>query len=483
MLSGTRSTGGAGRSRNFRESWSENIQRGEEQRFAGTYSCTWLVRGIKTNGEGGVVNPPGTEPGGRDAAGEIDAARKRAAVETYVRHEVALRRTARRFSICVDDADDALQRALEILLRKAPSNDPRELIRWTQTVVKHEALAIRRDRERILSGPAGLDPEPGADDWVALIPSDADGPAERSERREAVARSREALQTLKPQELRALTLLAQGFSYIEIGEITGFSRTKINRCLAEGRERFRNFLSRSEDGRRCTEMRPLLSAFCDGEASAAETKELREHLRACASCRATLRTYRAAPGAAAALAPALPLSRSLLERAHDALGGLASRFGGSGDATDSALSQVTAGGTRGAGMAALAKVAALCVGTVGGAAACVATGVLPTPLQIDSSQTQAPTLERQMDPIIETEAEADSGVAYEPAPEPAPAPKATPVDVDRDPQPAPQPASISLPEPTSGAVEYVPPPAPAPVAEPSSATGSPAGDPAGEFGP
>jgi RNA polymerase sigma factor (sigma-70 family) len=441
-----------------------------------------LVQGIKTNGESGLVNPPGAKQGGRDAAGEIDAARKRAAVETYVRHEVALRRTARRFSICVDDADDALQRALEILLRKAPSNDPRELIRWTQTVVKHEALAIRRDRERILSGPAAVDPEPGADDWVALIPSDADGPAERSERREAVARSREALQTLKPQELRALTLLAEGFSYIEIGEITGFSRTKINRCLAEGRERFRNFLSRSEDGRRCTEMQPLLSAFCDGEASTAEATELREHLRACASCRATLRTYRAAPGAAAALAPALPLSRSLLERAHDALGGLASRFGGGGGGTDSALSQVTAaGGARGAGMAALAKLAAICVGTVGGAAACVATGVVPTPLQIDSRQTQAPTLKRQIDPVIETEAEADSGVAYEPAPEPAPAPKATPVD--RDPQPAPQLASSSLPEPTSGAVEYVPPPPPAPVAEPSNTTGSTSGDPAGEFGP
>lgn len=193
------------------------------------------------------------------------AARKRAAVETYARHEAALRRTARRFSLCEDDADDALQRGLEILLRKAPTDDPRELIRWTQTVVKHEALAVRRERERILAGPAG----PGAgegEDWVALIPTAADGPAERAERREAVARSREALRSLKPSELRALTLLAQGYSYREIGEITGFSATKINRCLAEGRERFRSFLARSGEGERCAELRPLLSAYCDGEA-------------------------------------------------------------------------------------------------------------------------------------------------------------------------------------------------------------------------
>lgn len=32
---------------------------------------------------------------------------------------------------------------------------------------------------------------------------------------------------------------------------------KINRCLAEGRERFRRLISRSEDGRRCAEMRPV----------------------------------------------------------------------------------------------------------------------------------------------------------------------------------------------------------------------------------
>jgi DNA-directed RNA polymerase specialized sigma24 family protein len=99
--------------------------------------------------------------------------RKRVAVETYVRHEAALRRTARRYSLCPDDADDALQRALEILLTKAPSDDPRELIRWTQTVVKHEALAVRRERERILSGPAAIAPEPGREDWVALLPSAA----------------------------------------------------------------------------------------------------------------------------------------------------------------------------------------------------------------------------------------------------------------------------------------------------------------------
>ena len=433
--------------------------------------------------------------GPRLGAGDA-AARKRAAVETYARNEAALRRTARRYSFCDDDAEDALQRGLEILLRKAPSTDPRELVRWTQTVVKHEALAIRRERERILAGPAATaGADEGVDDWVSLLPSAADGPPEKAERRERVARSREALQTLKPQELRALTLLAEGYSYVEIGEITGYSRTKINRCLAEGRERFRSLVLRSEDGRRCAEMRPLISAFCDGEAGAAEVAELREHLRACAPCRATLRTYRAAPAAAAALAPTLPLDRSLLERAHDAFTGLAARFdGGSGDV---ALSQVASGGGAGGmGAAALAKVAAVCIGTAGSAAACVATGLVPTPLDVGAEHSRPAHLERRVDaPSAEPAAKVD----YEPAPEPVPAPAEpqpdphpAPARHQAPPEPAPAPAEPapveSEPAATSGAVEYAPPPpAPEPVAEPAPAEtsegGSEGGNPAGEFGP
>jgi RNA polymerase sigma factor (sigma-70 family) len=408
------------------------------------------------------------------------AARKRAVVETYAQNETALRRTARRYSFCEDDADDALQRALEILLRKAPSTDPRELVRWTQTVVKHEALAVRQERERILTSPV---PPGEKSDWVALLPSDGAGPAERVERREAVARSREALQALKPHELRALTLLAEGYSYAEIGEITSWSQTKINRLLAEGRERFRSLLSRSEDGRRCAEMRPLISAFCDGEAGSEEVAELREHLRACASCRATLRTYRAAPAAAAALAPVLPLHRSLLERAHDAVAELGTRFG-AGRVGGTALQQVAGGGAGGMGAAALAKVAAVCIGT---GAACVAAGLVPAPPGLGAEPGKPAAVERQ---VAAPEPEPTSTVEYEPAPEPPEhKPKKHPVRQQApEPTPAPAEPAPEVSEPTSAeAVEYAPPPEPEPIAEPAPAPApaesAASGSPAGEFGP
>jgi RNA polymerase sigma factor (sigma-70 family) len=412
-----------------------------------------------------------------------DAARKRLAVEMVARHEAALQRTARRFSLCAEDAEDAFQRALEILLVKAPAGEARELVRWMHTVIKHEALAIRRSRERQLGSPPPSISVDEDGDWIALIPTPNVGPEERAERREAIARSREALKTLKPAELRALTLLAEGFSYAEIGEMTGFSRTKINRCLAEGRERFRSFLSRSEDGTRCTELHPLLSAFCDGEAEPGAASAVREHLRACAHCRAAMRAYRAAPRAAAALAPIPIASPSLLDRFHEAVAAVQMRLPGQQAAADSAMTQVAAsGGTRGVGMAALAKVLAVCVGTAGGAAACVTAGVVPAPLDLASDQSAGPPIERE----AETGPDAPAGeplgeeiVAPVPTPEPQPENQK---EHTAENESAAAPVEAAPPPVEAGAVEYAPPPAPEPAPAPSSAS-SGAGSAAGEFGP
>jgi RNA polymerase sigma factor (sigma-70 family) len=402
-----------------------------------------------------------------------DAARKRAALEMIARYEASLKRTARRFSLDAEDADDAYQRALEIVLTKAPTTDARDLIRWTHTVTKHEALAVRQGREKLLGGSRPQGRYGVAADPVAQIPSTGEGPDERAERSETVARSREALRSLKPAELRALSLLAEGYSYTEIGELTGFSQTKINRVLAEGRNRFRSMLSSSEDGSRCRELSPLLSAFCDGETNSRDSEIVRVHLRACAHCRATMRTYRAAPKIAVALAPALPASRSFLERAHDLFAGIGSRLAGAGGA-DTASQIAVTGSSRGAGMAGLAKLLALCAGA--GSAACVATGVVPVPL-VDHGRPPSPPVERAAQkPERETAGEA---VDYKPAPQPAPPPESRP---DRT---APEEARDTTYEASSapaGAVEYESPP-PAPATSSGGEGSSPSGSAAGEFGP
>jgi RNA polymerase sigma factor (sigma-70 family) len=142
-------------------------------------------------------------------------------------HAAAFHGTARRVSICRDDADDALQRATLILLEKAPPHAPARLAAWMHVVTKHEALAIRRDRERLLAAEC-------ADSAV-----EAPCPAERAERQEwALGRARR-LHRLKQDERKALVLRGEGYSYAEISELNGWSYTKVNRCLSEGRARLR----------------------------------------------------------------------------------------------------------------------------------------------------------------------------------------------------------------------------------------------------
>jgi RNA polymerase sigma factor (sigma-70 family) len=150
-------------------------------------------------------------------------------------HGSAFLRTARRNSICRDDAEDAYARAVEILLAKGPFDDPHRLPGWMHVVTRHEAMRVRRSRDRLLGARVGC----GIDDPAAIEPqAPTPGPAERAERRERVAHSAAALAALKPQERRALALKAEGYSYAEIQELTGWTYTKVNRCMAEGRKRF-----------------------------------------------------------------------------------------------------------------------------------------------------------------------------------------------------------------------------------------------------
>src|SRR4051794_17124528 len=126
-----------------------------------------------------------------------------AAVEIASTGSAALRRHAQRWSICTADAEDACQRGLEILLMKAPTSDRGELRAWLFTVVKHEALAVRHQRERARAGG-------GVEDLEALVPDDRDGPAEQAGRTEHSRRAAEAMTHLKPAELRCMLLKAMG---------------------------------------------------------------------------------------------------------------------------------------------------------------------------------------------------------------------------------------------------------------------------------
>jgi RNA polymerase sigma factor (sigma-70 family) len=246
----------------------------------------------------------------RPGRAEVDAA----ALELLARHGAQILATARRYAATPEDAEDACQRGFEILLTKAPSTSEEELIPWLKTVVKHEAFALRRQRER--HSPVTDDGE------LRDRPTIAGVTHEQAERLERLRQGAEALGHLKPHEIRALVLKAEGFSYREICAMTGWSYTKVNRLLTEGRRAFLRRVSGIERGADCARYEPLLSALADGEASADDLARLRPHMQTCLSCRAALREFRAAPGRVASVVPAAALTagagghgpvRSLLE--------------------------------------------------------------------------------------------------------------------------------------------------------------------------
>jgi DNA-directed RNA polymerase specialized sigma24 family protein len=329
-------------------------------------------------------------------------------------------RVALHWSLCADDAHDAFQRAIEIYMRRIESLDQTTELAWLKVVVKHEALAVRRARAELLpnddldAGDAVPDPHRPIDDLL-------DG-------RERVSRSAEALRRIKPDEARALMLKANGLSYEEIASELGWTYTKVNRCITEGRARFLRLYEEIEAGESCERFAPTLASLVAGTASAEALLELRPHIRNCSACRATIRdlhTTRLGRLAALWPIPALvaPLrwvtGRGAVEVTDVEAKGV-ERIGeltptdvpdlyqalSSADALPAASSgrwlelkaqvygwihrlqgtdivataQVTAGAGGGGRIATIGAIVGLCLSSVGAGTVCVVTGIVPNPL-------------------------------------------------------------------------------------------------------
>jgi RNA polymerase sigma factor (sigma-70 family) len=197
------------------------------------------------------------------------------------RHERTLLRVARQASLCRDDALDAYQRALEIFVRRVETVDPATEVAWLKVVVRHEAMAIRRARSESVTGEEL--------DFDAFVPAPGRSVDDEIAATERVRRSAEALRALKPDEAKALMMKANGLSYDEIGERYGWSYTKVNRAITEGRRRFLAAFEGIESGEECERFAPVVEALAGGTATAREIVSIRPHLRHCSACRAAVR--------------------------------------------------------------------------------------------------------------------------------------------------------------------------------------------------
>ncbi|MGK2877911.1 MAG: sigma-70 family RNA polymerase sigma factor [Solirubrobacterales bacterium] len=217
----------------------------------------------------------------------------RVATDLVVEYGSLILQDAARYSVNSSDAEDAYQRSLEILLTKAPTTDPAQLVPWLRTVVRNEALAIARSRHN-----TGVEFTPELVDTAAPDALPTDDVVESFAELEMGA---EALQHLSKDQITCLIAQSTGLNYDEIVEVTGFTRRKVTRCIENGRQAFVRKVDAIAAGSECERMQPLIHRLLDADAEAAI--ELRPHLRHCLACRSRLRAYDSAPRNVAALFP------------------------------------------------------------------------------------------------------------------------------------------------------------------------------------
>lgn len=158
-------------------------------------------------------------------------------------HRAVLLRTALSVTRNLDDAEDAVQDALLIGLRKNGHLNPATADRYLTVVARHEALRVLRQRRDVVD-------DPDLVQWIAdracVDDEEAD---EEADRDPAVLRA--ALATLKPDQRVALRefysarQVGRGHGvYHAIGRRHGWSYTKVSRLLSEGRAALREAVAR-----------------------------------------------------------------------------------------------------------------------------------------------------------------------------------------------------------------------------------------------
>ena len=169
---------------------------------------------------------------------------KAIAEKLFAEQRPQLLRIARRNSATGEDAEEALQDAFVLFIAHFDPDGDAPPMAWLTLTLKRRCWALYRSRgHQHAARRTQSDPRNPAEE---LVSDPRLQPEERRERSERIAKARAQFATLKPQERRALGLLGVGYSYREICALTGWTYTKVNRCITEGRAALR--ASASEPG-------------------------------------------------------------------------------------------------------------------------------------------------------------------------------------------------------------------------------------------
>ncbi len=165
------------------------------------------------------------------------SALQRIATELYVGKRSYLLAIARRNAVDEADAEEALQETFTSFLRRFDPTGEGPALAWITLALKRQCWRQRRDAR--LDRWLGQETQ-GGEEFGGFVlerlpsraPSLEESLIERDEARRRLGR-------LKPDERLAVLLRGAGFSYREIGEARGWTYTKTNRCVSEGRATLR----------------------------------------------------------------------------------------------------------------------------------------------------------------------------------------------------------------------------------------------------
>lgn len=164
------------------------------------------------------------------------AARARELAATlFSDHYAELHEAARRHCGRWADPDEALQEALAIFVACFDPDASSPPLPWTLLTLKRLSwAAAERRRTEARIGASGSNPHAVEQLAGDASPVEAD-PTASVVRAERVRTIREAMASLPSEQRRAISLLAIGYSYREIAELTGATLRQVDRRLQGGR--------------------------------------------------------------------------------------------------------------------------------------------------------------------------------------------------------------------------------------------------------
>jgi len=162
---------------------------------------------------------------------------KTLAEQLYRERYEYLLRIARKHAANREDAEEAVQFSFSALIEKYDPAGGSPPLGWLTLTLERRCWAARRRAHLDRSAGQESAPDSAGRSFVAeSIPCGDTGPEQLIE---LIDHARTRLAALKPAERRTLSMIAAGYSYTEIGQVTGWTYTKTNRCAAEGRAMLR----------------------------------------------------------------------------------------------------------------------------------------------------------------------------------------------------------------------------------------------------